>query len=194
MGVAKYDSAGEECSTGIALATDEDTSNLFITDLTQATFTPGSPIGSWTAPFTLLSIPEFVPYNDTEEGTDGIAIAQGTHLGIVTGEFPHPNATPAANAIVAIQLPSTSGSGTPALQDYVVANLPNDPSGHVFSMGCDPHTVTAYVSPNTGKAMGLVTDYAPGCAADPTAVPTYVALIDLQALLNAPGSVPPIRP
>ena len=67
-----------------------------------------------------------------------------------------------------------------------MANLPNDPSGQVFSMGCDPHTVTAYVSPNTGKAIGLVTDYAPGCAADPTAVPTYVALIDLQALLNAP--------
>src|SRR5262249_23724223 len=34
-----FDSAAEDCTTGIALSTDEFTGNLFIADLTQATFT-----------------------------------------------------------------------------------------------------------------------------------------------------------
>ena len=44
------DSAGEDCTTGIALSTDEGTGNLFIADLTQAKFTGGTPgtPGTWT--------------------------------------------------------------------------------------------------------------------------------------------------
>src|ERR1019366_1127112 len=42
------DSAGEDCTTGIALSTIEFTGNLFIADLTQAVFTPGAPAGTWT--------------------------------------------------------------------------------------------------------------------------------------------------
>ena len=130
-----------------------------------------------------LNIPDFNPYDSSEAGTSGIAVAPGSHLGIVTGEFPAPPS--AANAIIAIQLPSTSGTGTPAFVDWVVAQLPNDPAGNPVSMGCDPHTVTAYVSPNTGKAIGLVTDYgATLCYVGGT--PQYVVLIDLQALLSAP--------
>ncbi len=33
--------AAEDCTTGIALAADEFTDNIYITDLTQATFTAG---------------------------------------------------------------------------------------------------------------------------------------------------------
>jgi hypothetical protein len=52
-------------------------------------------------------------------------------------------------------------------------------------MGCDPHTVTAYVSPSTGKAIGLLSDFsATPCYEGGT--PQYVALIDLQAMLSAP--------
>jgi hypothetical protein len=181
--VGQFDSAGEDCTTGIALATDEYTNNLFLTDLTQAVFTPGSPAGTWTAPWVLQTIPEFAPYTSTEAGTDGIAVAPGSHLGIVTGEFPTPPS--AGNAIIAIELPSTSGSGTPSLVDYAVATLPNDPGGNPFSMGCDPHTTTAYVSPNTGKAIGLVLDYgATPCYSG--GAPAYVGVIDLQGLLSAP--------
>jgi hypothetical protein len=54
-------------------------------------------------------------------------------------------------------------------------------------MGCDPHTTAAYVSPNTGNAMGLVTDYgANACFASTTATPAWIAVIDLQGLLSAP--------
>ena len=65
------------------------------------------------------------------------------HLGIVTGEF-------GGNTFAVLQLPSTSGSGTPTIVDYAVAVIPG------FSSGFDPHTITAYTSPNNGKAYGLL--------------------------------------
>ncbi len=173
------DSAGEDCLTGIGLSTDEYTSNIILTDLTQATYNSGT----WSAPVQFQYIPEWDPYDGAESGTDGIAVATGTHLAIVTGEYPFPPS--AANAVMVMQLPSTSGSGTPSLQDYAVATLPNDPMGYPFSVGCDPHTVTAYVSPISGKAIGLLLDYGPvTCYGGGT--PQYVALVDLQGLLSAP--------
>ena len=71
------------------------------------------------------------------------------------------------------------------LQDYAVAIMPNDPGGYTFSIGCDPHTVSAYVSPVSGKATGLVTDNG-AVACYNFGAPQYVALIDLQGLLAAP--------
>jgi len=87
------------------------------------------------------------------------------------------------------QLPSTGGSGTPALVDYAVAVLPNGPDGYPFSVGCDPHSVTAYVSPMNGRALGVMAHYGSGvCYAG--AIPQYLALIDLAWLLAAPRSGP----
>jgi hypothetical protein len=165
---AVFDSAAEDCTTGIALSTDEGTGNLFITDLTQATFTPGaapSP-GTWTAPSQLQNFPEFDGFS---AGTDGIAVAPGTHLGIVTGEF-------GGNVEGVILLPSTSGSGTPAVADWVSFTVPNDPTGVIWEQGLDPHTVTAYVSPNNSKALGVL-----GNGSN-----TFVAIVDLAGLLSAP--------
>ncbi len=162
---AALDSAGEDCTTGIALATDEFTGNLFIADLTQATFTPGTP-NTWNAPSQFQNFPEF---DTLDAGTSGIAVAPGTHLGIVTGEF-------GGNVEGVVQLPSTSGSGIPAVTDWVSFTVPNDPSGAPWSEGLDPHTVTAYVSPNSGKAFGILGN---GSF-------TFLAVVDLQGLLSAP--------
>jgi hypothetical protein len=166
------DSAAEDCTTQIALATVEFTATLFIADLSQAMFTPGTP-GTWTAPSQFQFFPDFAPMG---AGTSGIALAPGSHLGVVTGEF-------GGNRIGVIQLPSTSGSGTPAVCDWAAFDAPNDPAGNPFVTGCDPHVVTAYVSPNTGKAMAVVATTGPGGC---FSAPTYLALIDLQALLAAP--------
>jgi hypothetical protein len=46
---AVFDSGAEDCTTGIALATDEFTGNMFIADLSQAVYTAGTPAGTWTA-------------------------------------------------------------------------------------------------------------------------------------------------
>jgi len=163
------DSAAEECSTGIALATDEFTADLFIVDLTQATFTAGTP-GSWTT--TAEQFQNFPEFGNFAAGTSGIAIAQGSHLGITTGEF-------GGNWMGVIQLPSTSGSGTPAVLDWAAVALPATPDGATFEQGLDPHTVTAYVSPNSGDAIGLMANgyFVP---------PTWLAYIDLTKLLAAP--------
>ena len=162
----ELDSAGEDCTTGIALATDEFTGNLFIADLTQATFTPGTP-GTWTdAASQLVNFPEFDAF---AAGTCGIAVAPGKHLGIVTGEF-------GGDLEGVIELPSTSGSGTPAFPDYVAFTMPSPPSEGGWVQGDDPHTVTAYVSPNSGKAFGVLENGGF----------SYVAVVDLQGLLSAP--------
>jgi hypothetical protein len=170
-GFGLLDSAAEECSTGIALTTSEGSVQLYIGDLTQATFTPGTP-GTWTTAQQVQSFPEF---GNFVAGTSGIAIAQGSHLGIVTGEF-------GGNWMGVIQLPSTSGSGTPSVLDYAAVALPNTPDGNVFQQGLDPHTVTAYVSPNSGDAIGLMSN-------GPGTPPTWMAVIDLTKLLAAPRTL-----
>jgi hypothetical protein len=162
----ELDSAAEDCTTGIALATDEGTGNLFIADLTQAVFTPGTP-GTWTdVGSQFQNFPEF---DDFSAGTDGIAVAPGTHLGVVTGEF-------GGNLEGVIQLPSTSGSGTPSVVDYAAFTVPNSPDDQAWSQGLDPHTVTAYVSPNSHKAYAVLENNAF----------TFVAIVDIQAMLSAP--------
>jgi hypothetical protein len=157
------DSSGEDCTTGIALAPGEFTSDVFIADLTQATFTAGTPSGTWTAPSKVQTLTEAV----LSAGASGIAVAQGTHTGIVTGEF-------GGNAITAIALPATSGTGTPTITDWVTCNVGG------FSMGDDPHTVTAYQSPSGAKDAFALLGNLGG---------TQIAVVDLTKMLN-PAIVP----
>jgi hypothetical protein len=163
------DGGAADCSTGIALSSLEFTDNLFITDLTQATFTAGTGglPGTWNAPGQVQSFPDFDSF---DAGTTGVAVAPSGHLGILEDEG-------GIGAFGAVQLPTTSGSGTPAVVDWVAASMPStDPAGEEWFFPLDPHALTAYVSPNNGKAYGLMVN-------DER---TYVAKIDLAALLAAP--------
>jgi hypothetical protein len=160
------DSSGEDCTTGIALAPYEfaEPSQLYIGDLTQATFTPGSPTGTWS---TTGSQIQTLTESFLAAGSSGLAVAQGPkHQGVMTGEF-------GGNTLTAIQLPATSGSGTPAISDWVTCSIAG------FSMGLDPHTVTAYESPTTGHAMALIAN------ANSSGIATQVALVDLTNMLDA---------
>jgi hypothetical protein len=159
-----FDTATEDCSTGIALAGIEGTSNVFIADLTQATFTPGSPFGTWSAPQQTVALAGA----SFAAGTSGLSVAPGTtHLAIVSGEF-------GGSSFAVLQLPSTSGTGTPNIVDYAfVSGICN------FSAGFDPHTMSAYTSPNDGKAYGVLVNWISGPA-------TNLAVIDLAAVLAAP--------
>ena len=171
------DATAEDCATGIALAPAEFTSpsEIFISDLTQGTFTAGSP-GTWGAPSQNQILGESV----LAAGPTGIAVAQGTHLGIVSGEF-------GGDAITAIRLPATSGSGTPAIQDWVTCAIPNTPDAFGWSHGYDPHTVSAYQSPSSGDAIALLANAGAGAG------PTWLARVDLTKMLNianVPRDVP----
>ena len=163
----ELDSAAEDCTTGIGLAALEFSSDVFIEDLTQAKFTAGTP-GSYTAPG------QFVTLNGAfSAGTSGISVAPGsTHLAVVTGEF-------GGNTFAALQLPATSGSGTPGLVDYAYTSIPGNPAGGscgFFYSGRDPHTLTAYTSPNDGKAYALFVGTAATC----------LVRVDLGAIMAAP--------
>jgi hypothetical protein len=167
------DSAGEDCDTGLVLAPYEfsSPSQVFAADVSSAIFAPGAP-GSWTG----LGALNTLTGSTLSAGASGIAVAQGTHTGIVSGEF-------GGNAVTAIALPPTSGVVT--FPGWMSCNIPNDPSGAAFSIGNDPHTVTAYRSPLNGHAYALV-------ANGGFTAPTYIARIDLTLMLSltetAPGS------
>jgi murein DD-endopeptidase MepM/ murein hydrolase activator NlpD len=167
------DSGAEDCETGIVLAPYEFTfpSQLFVADLASAVFTPGSP-GSWTS---LSAVNTLTGSNLFCAGPSGVAIAQGTHTGIVTDEF-------GCNAVTAIALPPTPGVVT--LPGWMTCSIPNDPTGQSFAIGDDPHTVTAYQSPNNGHAYALIANKAP------SGTPTFLARIDLTMMLSLTESSP----
>ena len=161
------DSTAEDCSTGIAVAPGEFSQSIVLANLSGATYAPGSP-GTWSAP---TFIQDFSPdFANLAAGASGLAVAPGSHLAIIAGEF-------GGAGFGAIQLPSSiSTVGVPAATDWVSANMPNPREGTPWSMGLDPHTVTAYVSPGSGKALGLMTNIER----------TFLAQVDLAALLAAP--------
>jgi hypothetical protein len=159
----EFDSAAEDCTTGIGLSSIEFTQNVYLADFTQGKFTAGTP-GTWSAPQVVVPL-KTNPYPPFAAGTSGIAVAPGFHLAAVSGEF-------GGKTIAVLQLPHTSGSGTPALIDYAVAVLPDG-----YAAGLDPHTMTAYTSPNNGKPYGLFSDAPPV---------TGLWAVDLEALLSAP--------
>lgn len=164
-GGGELDSAGEDCSTGIALAPGEesDPSTVYIADLTRATFTAGSPAGTWTAPGQVQTLAE----SSLSAGASAVGVAQGTHTGVLAGEF-------GGNEITALRLPGTSGTGKPAITDWVTCGIGTTPDASPWSEGYDPHTMTAYQSPNGGHAIGL---FGNGSA-------NWLARVDLTSLLN----------
>jgi hypothetical protein len=183
VGRAVLDSAAEDCSTGVALATNEFTNTLYFADLSQKTNpTPTT----WAAPQQFLFFPEF---NFRSAGTSGIAVAPGSHLAVVTDEF-------GGNQIGVVKLPMTTVSGTaPGVDDYVAAQLPNTPDEQTWLQGLDPHTVTAYVSPNDNKSYAVMANIQGALCEDGSLCtisgpPKWVAVVDMAALLAAPRASP----
>lgn len=156
------DSAAVDCATGIAVAPSENTISLYITDLTQAKLTAGASPG-WAAPQRVLNLTQkdfpLFPFT-------GIAVAQGTsHLAVMAPEFQNDG------HFAVLQLPSSAGSGTPDLVDWAVSSIPG------LKYTADPHAVTAYTSPNDGKAYAVLASGSPA---------TALARIDLACVLALP--------
>jgi hypothetical protein len=169
----ELDSSAEDCSTGIIFAPAEfsDPSQVEIADITKppAVFTSGTP-GSWTAPEQVQTL---TGSDLSPAGASGSAVAQGTHTGVISGEF-------GGDALTALAMPTTSGTGaTPAFGNWVSCETGPDPSGNPFTMGDDPHTLAAYQSPNGGDAIALLVNEGA----------TEMVRVDLTDMLN-PASVP----
>lgn len=160
------DSAAEDCTTGVAMSTLEFTNQLFLANLNKATYSTSGSTPTWDAPSQIQTLHGFGTF--TSAGTTGIAVAPGAHVAVLEDEF-------GTTGFGAIELPSTAGSGAPAATDWVTAVMPNDPSGAVWEMPQDPHGLTAYMSPNSGKPIGLIFNLSR----------TYMAQVDINALLAA---------
>lgn len=160
----EFDSSAEDCSTGIALAGLEfpRPSQIWIGDLTQTSYFAGAP-GTWSTASQVQTLSE----SNLFSGATSLAIAPGTHTGLVATEFGGTNLT-------AVALPSFSGTGTPAITDWVSCDI-----GGAFAYGRDPHPVSAYLSPNSGHAMAVL--------ANNNA--TTLAVVDLTQMLD-PTVVP----
>ena len=149
-------SAAEDCTTGIALGDFEESSDFFVADLSQVKFIAGSPRATWNAPYRMQNLPEFSKSYPFPFGPSGMAVAPGTHLAVVTGKGDYVKDYEGNTGFGVLQLPATSGAGIPSIIDWVEAYVPDLPDGSDWAMGDDPHTVTAYVSPNNGKAYAVI--------------------------------------
>jgi len=98
----------------------------------------------------------------------GISVAPSGHVGLMQAEF-------GGTEFAGFSLPATSGSGMPAVQDWVEAGMPNPPSD-TWSNSFDPHGVTTFTSPSSGKPFGVLLN----------ADRNFVAVVDINALLAAP--------
>ena len=164
------DSSAEDCSAGIALAPAEylDPTSVFLADLTHATFSTNT----WTAPSQNFSL---TGSNLNTTGASGpIAVAQGTGIGVLGQEFGG-----SANTITAFQLNSPYNAAIPfhvtgTTPGWITCNL-----GGGFMQGDDPHTLTAYQSPNgANHAFAVIANFGG----------TRLAVVDLTLMTN--GTVP----
>ena len=146
------DSAAEDCNAQIALASIEgvNPSTPFTADLSKWVPVLGNP-NTWTDPksgfnpiggLTGSILNQVSPLN-TESGP--IAIAQGgSHEGVLGQEVYYG----LANVITAFQL-SFPYNATQPFANWITCNIGTDSvTGVEFNQGFDPHTVTAYQSPN----------------------------------------------
>jgi hypothetical protein len=148
--------------------------DIALFDLSQATFTTSGAVGGWTTPGKQIQTLS----NLTFGGITAISVVSGAHVAIISGEF-------SSNLVGALKLPATSGSGVPAIADWVEAQMPNDPSGAAWLNWHQPSGLGSYTSPNNGKAYGVMMNFGEDMNSNPIG-PTYLAIVDIQALLNAP--------
>jgi hypothetical protein len=167
-GPGEADSSSQDCSTRIALAPYEESSPsaVYLADLTQATFSPGSP-GTWTVPATAEQV-QILTNSFLNSGANGSSVAQGTHIGVITGEF-------GGSTLTAIALPTTSGSGTPTITNWMSCDI-----SPTFDNSLDPHAITAYKSPNTGDAIALLSGNDQ----------SILAVVDLTLMLSLAETTP----
>ena len=173
------DSGAYDITTGIAFGTFRSPSDcvgasnvvedIALFDLTQASFDAST--GTWST--SAKQIQTLTEMTKLSNGITGIAIVPGQSLAMVADRREHSGG---GSGFGALSLPTTSGSGIPSIQDWVQADMPADPSGKPWAMSFMPNGLTAYASPNNGKGMGVIINRAR----------TYVAVVDIAALLAAP--------
>ena len=179
---SEFDTAATDL-TGIAIAGGETSGNLFIADLSRATFSPGANPPTWSAPNQIQNLPEFEPgFGYFSRGLTAIAIALGSNDAFLEDEF---GIAGTGAGIGAIKLPTSGGTGTPAVSDWVVAHMPTTPDNASWNMPGEPHGLTAVNANLMITDNGVMMSNAPrpfGFVINRER--TYLGLVDLEALLT----------
>ena len=138
-------------------------------DMSQATF--DNTADTWDTPSKTIQSITGTGLN----GIDPISVESTNHLALVSA---------GDNNFGVLALPTTSGHGTTlTISDWANALMPNDPDGVTWVGWHEPNGLTTYVSPNTGKVMGVLMNN-PMTSGNYSGS-TYLALIDMKGLLNA---------
>jgi hypothetical protein len=147
--------------------------DIGIFDLKQATFTPGTSTstGTWDSTGKQIQTLAELP-NVLGVGITGISVLSGAHVALLADQS-------GTNGFGALSLPPTSGTGIPTIPDWVGGVMPNDPSGTPWTMTGSPNSLITYMSPNTGRPMGVIVNGSH----------TYLAVIDLTNMLNPASRV-----
>ncbi len=170
-------------TTGIVVAGGEDSGNILIGDLSQATFSTNPPI--WNAPNQIENLSEFAPsFGYFSSGITGMSIAFGNNEVFLEDE----EGTALAGAGIGVmKLPSTGGFGTPSILDWIVAHMPTTPNNASWNMPADPHGLVAarinLMISNGSVALGTAPKGIGFVVNDER---TYLAVVDLDALLAGP--------
>ena len=169
-GSPQFDSAAQDCTTGIAMATIEGTSTAL-----HHGFDPGDVYARFSS-------------RDVDCAGTG-SVFPGVRRLRPTGQMGSPLFPVLTWRLLQVKVAGTSlvlccfhpRPGAASLPWWITL-LPHCqalPDGHVFEQGTEPHTIAGYASPTNSKAYGLM--------ANGFSIPsTYLAVIDLQALLSAP--------
>ncbi len=144
-------------------------------DMSQAQFTPGvgTASGSWDTAGKQVQLLSGLELN----GIDPISVEPSGHVAVISS---------GSATFGALQLPSTSGAGTPAMLDWVSANMPNDPDGNPWSGWTLPNGVATYFSPTGGKPMGILLNSLKNGGGARTGAGPWLAVVDVNALLALP--------
>jgi hypothetical protein len=171
------DAGAVDTKTNLAIAPEEGSLPIYLLDLTAPpaaytaptplpsplpTGTPPYPSGTFTTPVVSATPPSSLVLNCEETYT---AVDSVEDIGFFGSEFC------SSDYVAAAQLPSTSGS-TPAISNYVAAELPNTPAG-AFQSPQDPHAILVMNLPGICADCGILFNYDK----------SYLAIVDLNKLL-----------
>ena len=190
MGLFEPDAGAFDSSTNIAAITEEianqvpaNTNYLFLENMSSAQLNvPSTGLFTTTQASVLLSSSLFGRASSTtcDSAVTGIAIDPASHLGFVSSEFcGQSNGSPdgSVTPVGVIALP-TSSLAPLSISRQIYLNMPPLPDGTLWNDAGDPHAVAAM------QIQGLCSP----CGITYNAESTWLAIIDMNALLTAPRS------
>ncbi len=188
-GLFEPDAAAFDSATNIAAVTEEvanasGTNDLFVENIGSANLnTPSS--GQFTAPQTTVMLTSSLFGRASATTCDvpvtGIAIDPASHLAFVGSEFcgqGNGSGDGAVTPFGVLALPTNAHSAL-AISSQVYLNMPPLPDGSLWDDAGDPHAMAAMPISGLCNPCGIT------CNAETT----WLAIIDMQALLSAPRSL-----